>query len=505
MAQVVMSLLNASAVGNPLANAIAKPDWTTAPAGNPFVDGWYADPDVAIYQDEYWVFPTYSDAYEKQTFMDAFSSPDLVNWTKHPNILTIDNVKWANKAVWAPAPVARNGRYFLYFAANDIQEDEDQAGAIGGIGVAVADNPQGPYIDAIGKPLIGHYYNAAQPIDQGVFIDDDGQAYMYYGGHSHANVAKLNEDMISIGAFDDGTQFKEITPVDYVEGSLMIKRNGTYYFMWSEGGWMGSDYSVAYAMTNSPTGPFSRKGKILQEDPAVAKGCGHHGIINVPGTDIWYIVYHRRPLSETAANHRVLAYDRMYFNDDGTIAPVKLGVEDNFADGNAIGWKSYGGDWSVVDQRLTISGEFGGLAMLDTQFGNLTFDATIALPRADGQRVGGEAGLLFRASNITSPSMFVGYFAAISPAGNVSLKSLSASGWEVLQSSAVAATSGEEYKVRVIANGPGLQVFVDDLETPKISVNVADGNNIITGATGVGAFGTAARFGYVSNKGLSST
>jgi hypothetical protein len=98
------------------------------------------------------------------------------NWTKHANVLTIDDVSWAHKAVWAPAPVARNGKYYLYFAANDIQSNAE----LGGIGVAVADRPEGPHVDAIGRPLIGQFVNGAQPIDQDVFVDSDGQAYMYY-------------------------------------------------------------------------------------------------------------------------------------------------------------------------------------------------------------------------------------------------------------------------------------------------------------------------------------
>ena len=290
------------------------------PAQNPFVDGYYADPDVAIYEGEYWVFPTTSREYEDQTFLDAFSSPDLVNWTKHNLVLNAEDISWADYAVWAPAPIERNGKYYLYFAANDIQSNS----ALGGIGVAVADQPQGPYQDALGEPLIGEFHNGAQPIDQDVWIDDDGQAYMYYGGHRHANVAKLNQDMTSFDTFDDGSIFKEITPSGYVEGSQMFKRDGMYYLMWSEGYWGSSDYRVAYAMSDSPLGPFERLDTVLEQDETVARGAGHNSVLNIPGTDTWYIVYHRRPLDQTDRNARVLAMDRMYFNDDGTIQRVKL-------------------------------------------------------------------------------------------------------------------------------------------------------------------------------------
>ena len=260
-------------------------DFQTNPAGNPFIDGWYADPDAEFYNGEFWVFPTYSHDGPEQTFLDAFSSPDLINWTKHPNVMTTADFPWAVQQVWAPAPISRNGKYYLYFGANDLKPGN----AIGGIGVGVADAPEGPYKDPLGGPLIGQYYNNAEPIDQDVFIDDDGQAYIIYGGSGHCNVGKLNEDMTSVGTLDDGTMFKEITPENYVEGPQMFKRNGKYYLMWSEGNWTGPDYAVSYAMSDSPLGPFERVAKILQEDSAIGTGAGHNGVINVPGTDIWYI------------------------------------------------------------------------------------------------------------------------------------------------------------------------------------------------------------------------
>jgi beta-xylosidase len=125
----------------------------------------------------------------------------------------------------------------------------------------------------------------------------------------------------------DGVTFKEITPQGYVEGSVMLKRADKYYFMWSEGGWTGPDYSVAYAMADSPLGPFRRIGKILQQDPKVATGAGHHSVIHVPGKDLYYIVYHRRPLGETDGNHRVTCIDRMEFDERGLIKPVTITFE----------------------------------------------------------------------------------------------------------------------------------------------------------------------------------
>ncbi|HEY9008791.1 MAG TPA: glycoside hydrolase family 43 protein [Ohtaekwangia sp.] len=295
-------------------------------SGNPVFPGWYADPEVAVFGKEYWIYPTYSARYEKQVFFDAFSSKDLVHWTKHERILDTATVKWARRALWAPAVVEQNKKYYIFFGANDIQNDHE----LGGIGVAVADRPQGPFKDLTGRPLIDKFYNGAQPIDQFVFKDKDGAYYIFYGGWRHCNVARLNNTFTGFVPFADGTTFKEVTPEGYVEGPFMFIKDGKYYFMWSEGGWGGPDYSVAYAIADSPFGPFRRIGKILQQDPAVATGAGHHSVLQVPGTDHWYIIYHRRPLDETHPDHRVTCIDRMYFDEQGYIKPVKItreGVE----------------------------------------------------------------------------------------------------------------------------------------------------------------------------------
>ena len=251
-------------------------------SGNPIVEGWYADPEGVVFDDEYWIYPTLSDipfgadstdfpelkketraihqVYNIQTYMDAFSSKDMVHWTKHPKVLSVENIKWLEFALWAPSIVRANGKYYL---------------------------------------------NGAQPIDQFVFKDDDGSYYMYYGGWHHCNMVKLSSDLLSLVPFDDGSYYKSVTPENYVEGPFMLKRNNKYYFMWSEGSWGGSDYSVAYAIADSPF-------------------AGHHSVIQIPGKDEWYIVYHRHPLGDTIPNHREICIDRMYFDENGFIKPVKM-------------------------------------------------------------------------------------------------------------------------------------------------------------------------------------
>ncbi len=289
-------------------------------SGNPVFEGWYADPEGVVFGDTYWIYPTYSAPYEKQVFFDAFSSKDLVTWTKHERILDSDDITWAKRAMWAPSVIEKEGKYYFFFGANDIQNDE----TLGGIGVAVADNPAGPFEDHLGKPLIGKFHNGAQPIDQFAFKDVDGTYYLIYGGWRHCNIARLNDDFTGFVPFDDGTTFKEITPEGYVEGPFMFIRNGKYYFMWSEGGWTGPNYSVAYAIADSPFGPFKRIAKVLKQDPAIATGAGHHSVIHVPKTDEYYAVYHRRPLGETDGNSRVTCIDRMEFDENGFIKPIRI-------------------------------------------------------------------------------------------------------------------------------------------------------------------------------------
>lgn len=312
-------------------------------SGNPIFEGWYADPEAIIFGDEYWVYATLSDIYIKgypdsvpvypskktksinptyniQTYMDAFSSKDLVNWTKHSKVISVEDIKWAEYALWAPSIIAANGKYYLFFGGNDIQSNDEY----GGIGVAISDKPSGPFKDALGKPLIDKFHNHAQPIDQFVYRDDDGQYYMYYGGWAHCNMVRLSDDLLSILPFEDGTYFRNVTPEGYVEGPLMFKRNGKYYFMWSEGDWTKDDYRVAYAIADSPHGPFDRIGVILQEDSSIGTGAGHHSVVRIPGTDEWYIFYHRHPLGDKNGNHRATCVEHMYFNKDGTIKPVKI-------------------------------------------------------------------------------------------------------------------------------------------------------------------------------------
>ncbi|MDH6433339.1 beta-xylosidase [Streptomyces sp. SAI-144] len=282
--------------------------------GSPVLPGLNADPDVHYLNGEYWIYPT-TDGFNgwSGTRFKAYSSKDLVHWKDHGVILDLGaDVSWADKYAWAPAIAEKNGKYYFYFCA------EQQ------IGVAVADSPAGPFKDALGKPLVAKGGSLqGQMIDPAVFTDDDGTSYLYWG-NGHGYVVALNDDMTSY----DAAAVKDITPDNFREGSFVIKRNGTYYFMWSEDDTRSENYHVAYATGPSPLGPWTKKGTILSKRPEYGVlATGHHSVVNVPGTDDWYIVYHRFALNGPGkpggdGMHRETTVDRLEFAADGTIKPV---------------------------------------------------------------------------------------------------------------------------------------------------------------------------------------
>jgi beta-xylosidase len=288
-------------------------------SGNPLFSGWFADPELHCFPDpngvpRYYIYPTSSAPFEDQAGFECWSSDDLTNWKNEGVILDLADVRWStNYAAWAPscARNPRDGKYYFYFSAGD--------GA--GIGVAVSDSPTGPFVDAIGIPLVRDYFFGAQAIDAHCFVDDDGKAYLYYGGHGHCVIAPLTPTMCAIHRAP-----REITPSPtYVEGPFMVKRRGLYYLMWSEGGWGDDSYLASYGIADNPFGPFTFVGRILENNPEVAKGAGHHSAMLLPGTeDEWVVCYHRRPLDTTQIHHRVTCLDKLVFRDDGSIAPVTL-------------------------------------------------------------------------------------------------------------------------------------------------------------------------------------
>ena len=279
-----------------------------ATSGNPILPGWYADPEAHVFGERYWIYPTYSAPYDEQTFLDAFSSSDLVTWTKHSRVLDVANVKWAKRAVWAPSIVEKDGWYYLFFGANDIQNDQQ----IGGIGVARARRPDGPFEDYLGRPLVDRFHNGAQPIDQFVFKDRDGAYYIIYGGWRHCNIARLN---------DDFTGLRSVRRRDDVQGDHAggLRRRGLHVHEGRQvllhvvrGRVDGPelrrrvrDRNVAIRSVHARRTRSSSRIRRSQPARAIIRSCTR------PASDKWYIVYHRRPLGETDRNHRVVCIDRI--------------------------------------------------------------------------------------------------------------------------------------------------------------------------------------------------
>mgnify|MGYP000007730576 CR=1 FL=1 len=166
---------------------------------NPIVEGWYADPEARYYGGRYYIYVTKSFTDRSgQLNIDAFSSTDLLHWEKHPDILDMSGYPYVHKAVWAPTVIEKNGQYYLIFASNDIQNNEER----GGLEISVSDSPTGPFTNHIGRTLVDRFINYAQPIDAHLFKDDDGVVYLYYGGWEHCNVARMNEEMNGFMPFE---------------------------------------------------------------------------------------------------------------------------------------------------------------------------------------------------------------------------------------------------------------------------------------------------------------
>ncbi|OKS85862.1 hypothetical protein RG47T_1308 [Mucilaginibacter polytrichastri] len=300
--------------------------WGGAGDHNPVLKGEYADPEIlyARQTGKYYIYPT-SDGFTgwSGTYFKAFSSGDLVNWKDEGVILDLPkDVSWAKNNAWAPTITEQkiNGQYKYYYYFCAAQK----------IGVATADSPVGPFKDS-GTPLIYKRpagVSGGQQIDPDVFTDPQtNESYLYWGNGYMAG-ARLNKDMLSI----DTTSIKVMTPnQSFREGTEVFYRQGKYYFMWSEDDTGSENYKVRYGTSNSPLGPISvpADNLVVAKDPENAiYGTGHNAVLQIPGKDEWYIIYHRfnRPkgitMGNTAGYHREVCIDKLEFNADGSIKRV---------------------------------------------------------------------------------------------------------------------------------------------------------------------------------------
>ncbi len=304
----ILKLMATTAVALGLSWQLAAQSTPTPPA--PVLPGVYADPHIAVFGKKYYLYPTTdgSEGWLSDHFT-CWSSKNLKKWKLEGTILDFKkDLTWATNRAWAPAIAFKNGKYYFYFSANT------------NIGVAVADKPTGPFKDALGKPLITKGQYQAQIIDPMVLVDDDGQAYLYFG-QGRCYIAKLNPDMISF----DPASVISYKPEGYNEGSFVFKRNGKYYLMWSEYDTRDPRYSVAYAVADSPMGPFVKASQNpILKGTGLIKGAGHHSVVKAPKKDEWYIAYHRFKIPDGNGYNRETCISPMRFDKDGNILPVDV-------------------------------------------------------------------------------------------------------------------------------------------------------------------------------------
>ena len=305
---------------------------------NPVIQGYFADPEI-LYAEKtgkYYLYPTTDGIVGwKNHDFKVYSSEDMKTWTCNGVMFDLQkDCSWASQKAWAPCIIERKYtgksgkttyKYFYYFVADEK------------IGVAVADNPEGPFKDALGRPLISQRPEGVKGgavIDPDAFCDPQSGKYYLYWGNGFLAVSELNDDMISIkeGSTRLLINRNQKGRYHYNEATYVFYRNGKYYFTWSENDTRSPNYQVRYAISDSSTsltGQVEKKVLLAKDGRQGIWGTGHHSVIQKPGTDEWYIVYHRFSRPDAikkgwdAGYYREICIDRLYFNEDGTLQPVK--------------------------------------------------------------------------------------------------------------------------------------------------------------------------------------
>ena len=267
-----------------------------------------ADPAPMVYNDTVFLYTTHdeddAEGFKMQDWL-LYTSTDMVNWTDHGAVASLKSFDWVKRdnGAWAEQVIERNGKFYMYCPIHG-----------NGIGVLVSDSPYGPFKDPLGQPLVWqkeHWYD----IDPTVFIDEDGQAYMYWG-NPHCYYVKLNEDMISYSG--DIVKLKE-TPEYYQEGPWFYKRNGHYYLAFAS---TCCPEGIGYAMSDSPTGPWKTKGYIMR--PTERTRGNHPGIMDYKGKSYVFGLNYDLLKLETNTHYerRSVSVAEMHYNEDGTIQEV---------------------------------------------------------------------------------------------------------------------------------------------------------------------------------------
>ncbi len=300
-------------------------------AQNPVIQTCFTtDPAPMVHNDTLYIYTGHDEDGADFFWMQewrVYSTTDMANWTDHGSPLAIEDFTWGDDRAWAPQCVERNGKFYFYVPLHS-----KLTGGMA-IGVAVGDSPTGPFKDALGKPLFDN--GSWDNIDPTVFIDDDGQAYIYWG-NPRIYYAKLNPDMISIdGEVGEITQTEESfgAPAPdkrvkdakyrdiYTEGPWFYKRGGKYYLLYAAG---GVPEHIAYSMSDSPTGPWKYMGEImpLQDTGSFTNHCGVADY-----KDRSYFFYHTGKLPRGGGFARSVAVEEFKYNPDGTFPTINATAE----------------------------------------------------------------------------------------------------------------------------------------------------------------------------------
>lgn len=357
---------------------------------SPVLPGLYADPNIAVFDGTYYIYAT-TDGTPGWGGKDFYvwSSTDLAEWTRSEEpILTLDgangDVPWASGNAWAPTIIERDGKYYFYFSGHNTALDRKT------IGVAVADSPTGPFTaQPEAMVLNNEAVTSGQAIDPAAFRDPESGKHYLYWGNGKPVMAELADDMVSLVP---GTISAMSGLTDYREGSFMSYRDGTYHLTYAIDDTGSPNYRVGYATSASPTGPWTYRGVILEKDASQGiLGTGHSSIVQVPGTDEWYIAYHRFAYPTMTSGvgdgtHRETTIDRLTFGEDGLIDKVvpTLSAVPPLAYGDgpvtASVSSASGAGWYGAGATLTLS---GGSSVKQVRLGDgewTAYDAPVPLP-----------------------------------------------------------------------------------------------------------------------------
>ncbi len=332
--------------------------WGVSRADNPIVQTHFGpDPAPMVYNGTLYAYvgddiPGFDFYY--MTKWHVLSTTDMVNWTDHGSPISLESFKWARDRAWAAQCIERKGKFYWYICAQTDKNDM-------AIGVAVSDSPTGPFKDALGKPLItnGSWSN----IDPTVWIDDDGQAYLYWGNGSLFYV-KLNKDMVSysgeivtvplsVETFGGSRSNKSTENPNkdmYVEGPWFYKRNSNYYMMYA--GMSKGGESLSYSTSSSPVGPWKYQGKIM-ENQKTNSFTNHGGIVNYKGNS--YLFYHTGLLPGGGSYGRAACVEQFTYNLDGTIPSVFISKEGPKPVGEINPYKRVEAETMAWSQKCSIS------------------------------------------------------------------------------------------------------------------------------------------------------